>query len=110
MPTHPIARLRVICLIEGLSFLLLLGIAMPLKYLADMPMAVKVVGWAHGVLFVALCLALAATMRSEEWPLGKAAKVFIAALVPFGPFLIDEGLKAEQASSILSQSQREKSA
>ena len=37
---------------EGISFLVLLGIAMPLKYLFDQPMAVTIVGWAHGVLFV----------------------------------------------------------
>lgn len=108
MLLHPIARLRVICLTEGLSFLVLLGIAMPLKYLADMPMAVKIVGWAHGVLFVALCWALVTTMRSEDWPLAKSAKVLLAALVPFGPFLIDGSLKAEQSLAIAGQ--REKSA
>ena len=95
----PIGRLRTIGLIEGVSFLVLLGVAMPLKYLADMPMAVKIVGWAHGVLFIALCCALAAVKLERRWPVWKAAKVLIAALLPFGPFVIDRSLKAEQSAS-----------
>ena len=47
-----IGRLRFVGLLEGVSLLVLLGIAMPLKYLANQPDAVKLVGWAHGVLFV----------------------------------------------------------
>ena len=58
-----IAQLRRIGYAEAISFLVLLGVAMPLKYLAGMPMAVKVVGWIHGVLFVAYCFALRRAMR-----------------------------------------------
>src|SRR5690349_20635048 len=47
-----LGRFRAIALLEGLSFVLLLFIAMPLKYLAGMPLGVKMVGWAHGMLFV----------------------------------------------------------
>jgi integral membrane protein len=85
----PIPALRSIALVEGVSFLLLIFIAMPLKYLAGIPLAVKLVGWAHGVLFMLLCLALLRVMLVANWPLGRGALVFIAALVPFGPFLID---------------------
>ena len=45
-------RFKWISLIEGLSFLILLGIAMPLKYMFDQPLAVTYVGWAHGILFI----------------------------------------------------------
>lgn len=85
----PIARLRSLGFAEGTSFLLLLGVAMPLKYLAGMPMAVKVVGWAHGVLFILYCLSILDVMRKERWPLSKAALAFLAAWLPFGPFVFD---------------------
>jgi integral membrane protein len=90
---NPIPLLRRLAIIEGLSFLALLLIAMPLKYFAGVPMAVKVVGWIHGVLFVALCVALAWTMIAARWPMARGALVFVAALVPFGPFLIDRRMK-----------------
>ena len=52
--------LRLLGNIEGISYLLLLGVAMPMKYYFEMPMAVKITGMAHGVLFVAYCILLAA--------------------------------------------------
>lgn len=89
-----IGRLRVVGMIEGVSFLLLLGVAMPLKYLAGQPMAVKVVGWIHGVLFVWFCYVLMRAKAENDWDLKKTAIPFIASLIPFGPFLIDKRLKA----------------
>ncbi len=74
---------------EGISYLLLLGIAMPLKYFADMPEAVKYTGWAHGVLFVAYLIALLWVWNDCKWSFGKAVLAFIASLLPFGPFLFD---------------------
>lgn len=95
----PIGRLRLIAWIEGISFLILLGIAMPLKYAAGMPMAVKVTGWIHGILFMLFCAALWEAMRAARWGMGRAGMVFIAALLPFGPFVIDGRLKDEEKSS-----------
>jgi len=99
-PISPVAMirsqthlLRILALTEGVSFLLLLGIAMPLKYLAGLPMLVKVFGWGHGALFVALCLLLLKVTLEERWPLTRSGMVFVAALLPFGPFLIDHRLK-----------------
>jgi integral membrane protein len=91
----PIGRLRAIGMIEGISYLGLLGIAMPLKYLAGMPMVVKVVGWAHGVLFILFCFALLQAMLVARWSLLRAAGVFVAALLPFGTFVIDGRLRRE---------------
>ena len=54
----PVRLFSTIALVEGISYVLLLGIAMPLKYFLDMPLAVKVVGWAHGVLFMAYVVLL----------------------------------------------------
>lgn len=86
---QPVQFLRRVAFAEGISFLVLLGIAMPLKYLADSPMAVTVVGWAHGVLFVLLCLALFRVWIVAKWSVGRCALIFIAALLPFGPFVVD---------------------
>ena len=92
----PVPFLRKSGLIEGISFLLLVGIAMPLKYLGDMPMAVKIVGWIHGALFVVFCCALAMTYAFAKWSAARCIFVFIAALIPFGPFAIDSKMKRWQ--------------
>lgn len=92
-PKNPITFLRTITLVEAVSFLLLLGVAMPLKYAAGMPGAVKVAGWVHGVLFMIVCLALLRAVVVARWPLARAALVFVAALVPFGPFVLDPRMK-----------------
>ena len=69
---------------------------MPLKYLNDMPWAVTVVGTIHGFLFILYMLALAQTMVQLKHSLGWAAKVFIAAIFPFGPFFIEPDLRRKQ--------------
>ena len=71
---------------EGISFLLLLLIAMPLKYAADFPEAVKYTGWAHGVLFIWYLALIATTGFDQKWSLGKKALAVIAGLLPFGTF------------------------
>lgn len=91
----PLGRLRLVGMLEGASFLLLLGVAMPLKYLAGMPEAVRVVGSAHGGLFVLFALVLAQTAATLGWPLAKVAIAFFAAVVPFGPFVLDARLRRE---------------
>lgn len=94
---NPIPFLRKTALIEAVSFLVLLGIAMPLKYLAGMPMAVKLVGWVHGVLFITFCVALGRTMLRAKWPMSRGAMIFVAALLPFGPFVVDRKMLAFEA-------------
>ena len=93
---NPIPLLRQIALAEGVSFLVLLGVAMPLKYIAGFSLAVKWVGWIHGVLFMLLGVALLRTMWIARWPLSRSVTVFIAALLPFGPFLVDRRIAAWQ--------------
>ena len=87
-----IGRLRVVGFWEGWSYLLLLGIAMPLKYWAGMPGFVRVIGMAHGLLFVAYIAALGVTARAATFPLSRTAALFVASLLPFGPFVADRGL------------------
>ncbi|MTI30166.1 DUF3817 domain-containing protein [Xanthovirga aplysinae] len=88
---------RKIALLEGLSYLFLLLIAMPLKYFANMPEVVKYTGWAHGILFVAYCLFLLILMIQYKWSFGKSLWAFFASLLPFGTFVLDKQLKKEYA-------------
>lgn len=99
MLNSAIGRLRLVGMCEAVSFLLLLGVAMPLKYLADMPLAVKLVGWAHGVLFTAFVMLVLPAISQAGWSLRRGALLVAAALVPFGPFLADRSLKAAQEKS-----------
>ena len=90
-----ISRLRIIGLIEGVSFLVLLAVAMPLKYFAGLPQAVTLVGWLHGLLFITFCIALTQAQQEAKWTLWRTTCVLIAALLPFGPFVIDAWLRKE---------------
>ena len=90
---RPIGKLRVIGAFEGGSFLLLLGVAMPLKYWSDLPLLVRVMGPIHGLLFTWLCIQVAQVVFSRGWAKANGAAVVGAALLPFGPFLIDRWLK-----------------
>jgi len=74
---------------EGISFLILLFIAMPLKYLADMPHGVMIVGWLHGLLFILYLLTAYLAMKAHDWTLKKSSLAVVASLIPFGPFMFD---------------------
>ena len=94
---NPVPFLRKVALTEAVSFLVLMGVAMPLKYFMDIPIAVKVVGWIHGVLFIIFCGALLQTMIVAKWPFLRSAMIFIAALLPFGPFVVDRRMLGYEA-------------
>ena len=85
----PIGRFRIIAFLEGVSFLVLLGIAMPLKYFAGLPLAVKIVGMAHGILFILFIFSLVDVKLSHRWSLSKSAMAFASSLLPFGTFVLD---------------------
>jgi integral membrane protein len=80
---------------EGVSFILLLFIAMPLKYIYNMPLAVKYVGWAHGLLFVAYIGMAYYVKLVRQQPFIRLIYAGIAALVPFGTFIYDKQLKKD---------------
>ena len=92
----PLGRLRLAALAEGVSYLVLLFAAMPLKYLFGLPMAVRIVGAAHGALFIVFGICLLAAWARHRWPIARPALVFLSSLVPFGAFLMDRSLKREQ--------------
>ena len=91
----PASHLRSVAFLEGISYLLLLFVAMPLKYLADQPVAVSVVGSIHGGLFVWLGMLVVGGLtnrgRSKSWGI----RIMGAALLPFVMFFLDASLKAE---------------
>lgn len=86
--------LRRLSIVEGISTLILFGIAMPLKYFADMPMAVRIAGSIHGALFVALVLMLLLAIRRVPISPAVAFAGMLAAVFPGGPFLFDRRLAA----------------
>ncbi|NDE62325.1 MAG: DUF3817 domain-containing protein [Cyclobacteriaceae bacterium] len=89
-------RFKWISLLEGLSFLILLGIAMPLKYVFDFPLAVTYVGWVHGLLFIIYIYAVFPTARSLKWEFGRTFFALFASILPFGPFIFDRNLRKNQ--------------
>ena len=94
-----LGRFRLVSLLEGVSYVVLLGVAMPLKYLAGIPEAVRYVGWAHGVLFVLFLYALFEAASACRWTLMKSAGAFVAAVLPLGAFVLERRLRAEQQAA-----------
>ncbi len=81
------ASLMKVGAVEGTSMLLLLGVAMPLKYVAHQPMAVTIVGSAHGVLWLAYLVVLAIAWRKFGWSFKTVVLGGIASVLPFGPWV-----------------------
>jgi integral membrane protein len=81
---------RIMGRLEGFSFLLLLLVAMPLKYYAGMPLAVRFVGSIHGGLFLAYCASAFWIASSEEWPAKKHLLAYAAAVFPCGTFWFEK--------------------
>lgn len=85
-----VKRLRVIGLLEGISFLVLLFIAMPLKYFGDEPWLTRQVGMAHGVLFVLYVILVIEVKLAMDWSVKKMLIALGASVIPFGTFYINE--------------------
>src|SRR4029450_13383905 len=92
-------QLRIALLLEGASFVLLLFVAMPLKYMAGLPLAVRVVGSVHGLLFLAFMVALVRAASERRGALGRAPLAFLASIVPFATFVFDRSLRREIAAT-----------
>ncbi len=90
---------RIVSLTEGVSWLLLLFVAMPLKYGAGWPLGVQVLGRVHGALFVLFVVTLARAALEANWGTPKVARAFGSSLVPFGAFWLERELRAEAAQA-----------
>ena len=87
---------RKIAFAEGVSFLVLLLIAMPLKYFANLPIAVTVVGGLHGVLFIGFMVLAYLVKEGYKKNIGWMVKAFLASIIPFGTFMMDKEWKKEE--------------
>lgn len=83
-----VQRFLVVGKIEGYSYLILLFIAMPLKYIADIPIAVRIVGSLHGILFIAFVYYILKMLLANKLDLKKSILAFILSLLPFGTFYL----------------------
>lgn len=90
------SRFRTISILEGLSFLILVFIAMPIKYIGENPYPVKVVGMGHGVLFILFCIFLFEALKKCDWDKSVSFKYFVLSLIPFGFILIEKDLKKQK--------------
>lgn len=80
---------KIIAFLEGISLLLLLFIAMPMKYFFNKPELVSSVGMAHGVLFIAYIAFATVLMMDKKWELKIYALICLASIIPFGTFIVE---------------------
>lgn len=90
---NSLKNFRIMGLIEGSSLLILLFIAMPLKYFVDLPEAVSFVGPIHGALFTLYILFIAYMTFISRWPFRFSIGAFAAAFIPFGNIVLDKRLE-----------------
>ena len=97
--TTNVGRLRLIGLLEGISLLVLLGVAMPLKYAYADPSLVKAIGPVHGLLFLLFVLNTLQVGVEQRWKFARTTwKVLLACIVPFGTFYIDRKILSHLSS------------
>ena len=90
--TKQLKLFRKAAYIEGWSFIILLFIAMPLKYLMGFAIATKIVGMAHGGLFIWFVYTLYMSTNEQKWGAKFTIIAFISSLIPFGTFFLDKKL------------------
>ncbi|PLT34429.1 DUF3817 domain-containing protein [Bacillus sp. V5-8f] len=93
MLESPIKLFRIMGVIEGGSLLVLLAIAMPMKYFLDIPIAVRIVGSLHGLFFILYILAIGYTAFRVRWFWKWVFGAVAVAFIPFGNFVLDSKLQ-----------------
>lgn len=81
---------RTTSILEGISYLSLFAVTMPLKYLAGLPTPNKYVGYAHGALFIAYIILAVIFWFRKKWSFKKGAILLLASLLPFATFYVDQ--------------------
>ena len=92
---YRLGQFRLISLAEGVSYILLLGLAMPFKYVLGEPLLVRIFGSIHGFLFIIFVIALARVAFGVPWRFSRVALAFTASLVPLGAFFLEPSLRRE---------------
>ncbi len=93
-----IGRFRIIAFTEGVSFLLILFVTMPLKYVWDIPEPNKAIGMAHGVLFILYVMATFQLKANYIWPKRKMLLALLGSIIPFGTFYVTARLLPEKSA------------
>lgn len=83
-----LGTLRVFAILEGISYLLL-GLTMPLKYIYEIGLPNKIIGMAHGVLFIIYCILVFIVNKEQKWSFVTNTWAYLASLIPFGTFVAD---------------------
>lgn len=96
---NQIRRFRTTALAEGSSFLILLFVAMPMKYMMGMPRVVTVVGAIHGILFLLYVGQLVRLRTTFQWDNKFSFYAFLASLLPLGPFIFDKHLREKEVAT-----------
>jgi len=81
---------RITAVLEGISYLAILAITMPLKYMADLPMPNKYVGYAHGFLFIAYIILAIVFWMEKKWSIKRLLILIVASLLPFATFYVEK--------------------
>ncbi len=87
---------RIVNKLEGFSYILLLFVAMPLKYGLDIAVATRIAGTLHGILFVAFCITLFLALVGKKVSFTESVIFFLLSLVPFGSFYTDKLIGRKQ--------------
>ena len=91
---------RIISALEGLSFILLLFLAMPIKYIGGQDFLVKLLGMPHGILFLVYLLLALVVAMDEEWSIKTSCLVLLASVIPFATFYVDKKLLRQKHKSL----------
>ena len=86
--SHPLRVLRIASVIEGATLLLLLLVAVPLKRMADLPMAVSIVGPVHGAAFLIYSALVLQALFARLVSLSEATRLMAAAFIPLGAWMV----------------------
>jgi integral membrane protein len=100
-----LGRLRLLAILEGISYILLLGVCMPLKYAFDLPQFTYPVGMAHGLLFVLYCVWVLVVGLAQKWSFATIFLAGIASLLPLGTFVADAKIFKPRANEALAAAQ-----
>ncbi len=99
----PVGRFRLIAVLEGISYLVLLFVAMPLKYFYSMPEVVTYCGWVHGLFFMLFLLTLTQAAGDQSWKFGKSFLMFLSSLFPFATFPLERRLYKEEKAKLATE-------